>query len=140
MAHQFQLYDRFEVTKSALFKFCIISKNSLLLRFEHESVIKNVGRPDCSTVATISDLNLFQQAGIILTELTNLKELLSAIHCFTFLLKEELLNTPEFNEAPSTFCMEMFICSYKLKLRGSVVYKEYTVCLLHMSLCNIIHI
>ena len=64
MAHQFQLYDRFEVTKSALFKFCIISKNSLLLRFEHESVIKNVGTPDCSTVATISDTIFSSKLGL----------------------------------------------------------------------------
>ena len=51
-----------------------------------------------------------------LIELINLKAESFDTHCLTFLLKNELFNTPAFNGTPETFHMTMFICPFKLKL------------------------
>ena len=90
-------------------------------------MIKNVGTPNCFTIAKTSDLNFFRYHGVPLTELINLKAWSFDTHCLTFSLKYELFNTPVFNETPETFRMSMFICSFKLKLCRILRAKKYVI-------------
>ena len=77
---------------------------------------KNVGTPNCFTIAKTSALDFFQCDGVPLIELINLKPWSFDTHFLTVSLKHELFNTSAFNETPETFRMAMFICSFKLKL------------------------
>ena len=73
---------------------------------------KNVGIPNCFIIAKISDLNIFQEAGVPLIVVVKLSAWLLAAKSLTVSLNFTLLKLPAFN-APVTFRIAILICCCK---------------------------
>ena len=102
---------KYQILRHLVFAFS--QKKSLHLRSAHDKVRKNVGTPNCFTLAKTSDLNFFQYDGVPSIELINLKAWPFDTYCLTGPLKHELFNTPAFNETPGTFHMAYFCVTPK---------------------------
>ena len=86
-------YDNLLISSSGkliLFSFLVIEINLFHLRSSEDKIIKNVGQPNCFTIAKISDKNFFHQFMNANVLSFAMKSLSYQSYCWTYLQSTDL--------------------------------------------------
>ena len=102
---------KYEIWKSTLLNFWIISTDSFDLRSAVAKVRKEAGAPNRFTIASTSDLDFFQYAGVALIEFINPKAWWFSRYCCKVSWKLALFNKPALNFGAETFRFVIVIYS-----------------------------